>query len=126
MSTVKINDLPLKEYLTLTDKSLNQAEIDAYIKSVSKTIIDNIGGTEYGPAASFRDILRAIIKNTNEILPVAAPTKFEGLPEPVFVSVPLRLGNSVGSSIYETLSPEERMGITKAAEAIYHTFKTEN
>ena len=123
-STVKVNGLPLKEYLRLTDKTLNEAEIDAYIKSVSKTIIDNIGGTEYGPAASFRDIVKAIARNTNEFLPVASPTKFEQLPDPVFVSVPRRLGNSIGKSIHEALFPDEKSGIFEAAQAIYQTFKT--
>jgi len=94
------------------------------VKSVSKVIIDNIGGTEHGPAASFRDIVRAIVRNTNEVLPVATPMKFNGLSEPVFVSVPLRLGNSIGCSIYTTLSFQEKKGLTDAAEAIYQTYKT--
>ncbi len=55
------------------------------MKSVSKMIIDNIGGTEYGPAASFRDIIRAIVKDTGEILSIATPMKFEGIPEPVLL-----------------------------------------
>jgi len=123
-STVKINNLPLKEYLTLNDKTLNKTEIDSYIKSVSKTIVDNIGGTEYGPAASFRDITRAIAKNTNEVLAVAAPQKFEGYPESIFVSIPRKLGRSIGETIYDTLSATEKAGIREAAEAIYQTFKT--
>jgi len=123
-STTKVNGLPAKKYAKSTGRHLNEAEIESYIKSVSKHIIDNIGGTEFGPAASFRDIVRAIVKDTKEILPVAAPTKFEGLPEPVCVSVPLRLGSSIGSSTYDTLSVQEKRGIREAAEAIYQTFKT--
>jgi malate dehydrogenase len=123
-STVKVNGLPLNEYLRLNDKILVKDEIDAYVKSVSKMIVDNIGGTEFGPAASFRDIIRAIAKNTNELLPIAASTKVEGLPEPVFVSVPRKLGKSIGNSIYETLTYPERTGIREAAEAIYQTYKT--
>ncbi len=123
-STVKINGASLKDYLRSVGKSLVEEEIDSYVKSVSKLIVDNIGGTEFGPAASFRDIVRAIIKDTRELLPVAAPTKFDGIPEPVFVSVPLRLGNSIGDSIYDALSAKERIEITEAAKAIYQTFKT--
>jgi malate dehydrogenase len=122
-STVKVNDLPLNEYLKLNSKTLNQDEIGSYVKSVSKLIVDNIGGTEYGPAASFRDILRAMVRNTQEVLPVAAPMSFNGLPEPVFVSVPLRLGDSIGYSIYDTLSFQEKKDLTDAAEAIYQTYK---
>ena len=123
-STVKINAVSLKDYLRSVGKSLVEEEIDSYMKSVSKLIVDNIGGTEFGPAASFRDIVRAIIKDTNELLPVAAPTKFDGIPEPVFVSVPLELGTSIGDSICDALSTKERIGITEAAKAIYQTFKT--
>ncbi len=123
-STVKIDSLPLQVYLESAGKSLFKEKIRDYVKSVSKLIIDNIGGTEFGPAASFRDIVRAIIKNTNEILPIAAPTKFESLPEPVFVGIPRKLGSSIGAPTYDILSAKEKEGIRKAAEAIYQTFKT--
>ena len=123
-STVKVSGLPLNEYVKLNNKTLNKDEISSYVKSVSKVIVDNIGGTEHGPAASFRDIVRAIVRNTNEVLPVATPMKFNGLSEPVFVSVPLRLGNSIGCSMYNTLSSQEKKGLTDAAEAVYQTYKT--
>ena len=122
-STVKINGLPLHEYLESTSKSLSKEEIDDYVKSVSKLIVDHIGGTEYGPASSFRDIVRAITKNTKEILPIASPIKFEGIPEPVFVSVPLKLGKKIGDSTYKSLTSKEKSGIREAAEAIYQTLK---
>ena len=123
-STVKVNDLPLKEYLTENEKTLKKAEIDFYMKGVSKTIIEGIGGTEYGPASSFKDITRAIAKNTSEILPIAAPQKFEDLPEPIFVSIPRKLGKTIGETIYDTLPATEKTGIREAAETIYQTFKT--
>lgn len=123
-STVKVNDIPLKDYLKENEKTLKKAEISSYMKEVSKTIVDDIGGTEYGPAASFRDITRAIIKNTNEIIPIAAPQEFEGIPEPVFVSIPRKLGETIGETIYDALPAAEKTGIREAAEAIYQTFKT--
>jgi malate dehydrogenase len=123
-STVKINGVPLDEYLVSTTRSLLKEEIENYVKSVSKLIIDNIGGTEFGPAASFRDIVRAIIRDTNEVLPVATPMQLTGLPESVFVSVPLELGNSIGSSVYNNLILNERNGLANAAVAIYQTYKT--
>jgi len=123
-STAKVNGVPLKEYLKSAHKTVNEAATNSYVKSVSKVIIDNIGGTEFGPAASFRDIVRAIVRNTNEVLPVATPTEFSGLPEPVFVSVPRRLGNSIGNSIYVNLSAKEKTEIGDAAEAIYQTYTT--
>ncbi len=121
-STVKIADLPLQKYLETTGKSQFKKEIADYVKSVSKTIIDNIGGTEFGPAASFRDIVRAIVRNTNEVLPVATPMNF-GLPELVFVSVPLKLGDSIGNSTYDCLFSSEKSELANAAEAIYQTYK---
>ena len=123
-STVKINDMPLDAYLRLTGKALNKDELVSYVKSVSKLIVDNIGGTEFGPAAAFRDIVRAIVRNTNELLPIATPIKFDGLPEPVFVSVPLTLGNTIGYSINNTLSSQEKQEVADAAKAIYQTYKT--
>jgi malate dehydrogenase len=123
-STIKVNSLPLDEYVRLNDKTLVKDEIDSYVTSVSKVIVDNIGGTEYGPAASFRDIVRAVVNDTNEVFPVAAPTKFEELPEPVFVSVPLQLGNSIGPSILNDLSLEEKKRVIDAAKAIYQTYET--
>lgn len=123
-STVKTNKIPIDEYAKSKGKVLHKQEINSYVKSVSKFIIDNIGGTEYGPAASFRDIVKTIIKNTNQILAVATPMKFKGIPEPVFLSVPVQLGQTIGPSLYNILSPEEKRGITEAAKAIYQTYET--
>ena len=123
-STVKVNGLPLDEYLKLNGKALDKNELSSYVTSVSKLIVDNIGGTEFGPAAAFRDIVRAIVRNTNEVLPVAAPMNFDGVPEPVFVSVPLKLGKSLGCSPYTPLSSQEKQELADAAEAIYQTYKT--
>ncbi len=123
-STVRINEQILDDYLKLTGKKLCKEEIESYVKSISKVIIDNIGGTEYGPAAAFRDILRTIINDTNEILPVSFPTKFKDLPESIFVSIPRKIGASIGKSIYDDLSDEEKINTKMAAEAIYKTYKS--
>jgi malate/lactate dehydrogenase len=98
--------------------------LDNYVKSVSKLIVDNIGGTEFGPAAAFRDIVRAIVNDTKELLPIAAPTCFEGIPEPVNVGVPLRLGSCIGGSVFDKLTVEEQNGIRDAARAIYQNYKS--
>ncbi|MFZ7136900.1 MAG: malate dehydrogenase [archaeon] len=121
-STVKVYGVPLDEYLKSNNMPLDKNEIDSYMKSVSKQIVDNIGGTEYGPAASFTDIVRAIINDSKEILPVAVAKEFEHFPQPVFVSVPLQVGNSIGSEVFE-LSAQENEAIREASEAIYQTFK---
>jgi malate dehydrogenase len=122
-STVKINGTPLADYLAFSNKVLAKGDVDTYVKSVSKQIIDGIGGTEFGPAASFRDIAVAIIKNTKEVLPVATPIWFEGIPEPVFVGVPVQLGNVIGESLFESLTTQEKQGLADAAKAIYQTYQ---
>jgi len=123
-STVKINGVPIDEYAKLSGKMLQKGGIEHYVKSVSKLVIDNIGGTEYGPAASFRDIVRAMVRNTKETLSIATPTKFNGMPEPVFVSVPIQVGRFVRSSSYGLLSDMEKKGIAESAEAVYKTYLT--
>ncbi|MGB9960266.1 MAG: lactate/malate family dehydrogenase [Candidatus Bathyarchaeales archaeon] len=123
-STVKINGLPFEGYTKISDKVADKEKVASYVKTISKTIVDNIGGTEYGPAASFRDIVRAIVNNICEFLSVAAPMKIEGIPEPVFVSVPRRLGKEIGFSIYNELPESEKQEIIKAANTIYQTFLT--
>jgi malate dehydrogenase len=121
-STTKINNLSVDEYAASKHKILPKNEIASYVKSVSKLIVDNLGGTEYGPAASFRDITRAITKNTNEILSVATPIKFEEIPESIFVGIPTQLGNHIGSSLYGSLPRIEQEGLMEAAKAIYQTY----
>ena len=123
-STTKVDGLPVEQYAKSRNKILRKDEVESYMKTISKFVIDNIGGTEYGPAASFRDIVRAIVKNTGEIVSVATPMKFEGIPEPVFVGTPLKLGKSAGPSLYDALSREEKKGIWEAAKAIYETYLT--
>ena len=123
-STTRIFDLPISEYLKSQKKVFDQKEILSYIKDVSKFIIENIGGTEYGPAASFRDIARAIVNNTGEILSVATLRKFMEIPEPTFVGVPTHLGSTIGATLYDNLEENEREGIREAAKAIYQTYTT--
>jgi malate dehydrogenase len=123
-STAKAYGIPVDEYVKNAGKEFDKKSIETYMKSVSKFVVDNIGGTEFGPAASFRDIVRAIRNNTDEILSVAIPMEFDEIPEPVWVGVPTRLGYSIGPSLFEILTEEERNGIKNAAEAIYQTYKT--
>ncbi|HTY74087.1 MAG TPA: malate dehydrogenase [Candidatus Nanoarchaeia archaeon] len=121
-STVKIDKASAEEYSESIDKAFQRTEIESYVKSVSKLIVDSIGGTEYGPAASFRDIARAIVKNTNEILPIAAPTKFAEISEPVSVGIPTQVGQKIGTSLFQVLNEAEKSSILEAAKAIYQTY----
>ena len=123
-STVKIDGVPIERFVKVNNLVLSIEEIDSYVKKVSKFIVDNIGGTEFGPAASFRDIIREIVYNTGKILPVATPLKFAQIPEPIFVSVPISLGSTIGNSLYDKLTKNEKDSLLEAAKAIYTTYLT--
>ena len=121
-STTRVNDRPIDEYASPETDLIDKNKIEFYMKHVSKFIVDNIGGTEYGPAASFRDITRAIVRNTNEILAVSIPMKFSGLSESVFVGIPIHLGRKIGTSLYNILPRNEQNEITEASKKIYQTY----
>ncbi|HLN46621.1 MAG TPA: hypothetical protein VK209_13020 [Candidatus Sulfotelmatobacter sp.] len=121
-STTRIFNQPIDEFLKAEHKSLSKDKIASYVKSVSKLIVDNIGGTEYGPAASFRDIVRAIVKNTDEVLSIATPMKIQGIPEPTFVGTPTQIGKMIGRSLYTSLDSNEQKGIIEAAKIINQTY----
>jgi malate dehydrogenase len=121
-STTRIRGKSVDDYALSEEYCFDKDGICSYIKNVSKYIVDNIGGTEYGPAASFRDITRAIVKNTGEIIAIATPTRLAEIPESTFVGLPVHLGWEIGLSLFEELSKEEQTGITEAAKAIYQTY----
>lgn len=123
-STTKIRGNPISDYVSSRKCVLSRSEVESYIKNVSKSIVDNIGGTEFGPAASFRDITMAVVKDTREVLPVATPMKVAGNPEPTFVGVPVHLGWRIGPSLFGSLSEKEQLGIADASKAIFQTYIT--
>ena len=122
-STVKVSGLSPEEYVTLVGLRLNREEVERYVKTISKKVVDIVGGTEYGPAAAFRDIVRAIALNTDEVLSIAAPTRLEGVQEAVHVSIPTRLGMTIGPNLFKELTEDEKNEITEAAKAIYSTYR---
>ncbi|MGQ4915375.1 MAG: malate dehydrogenase [Candidatus Asgardarchaeia archaeon] len=122
-STVYIEGKPLDEYLAETGKTLDKSKVEGYVKGISVEIIRATGGTRWGPAGSFTEIIRGIILNTGRVLSYSLPRKLGNVPEPVYVTVPARIGKSLGPDIWDRLSEDERAGIIKAAEAIYGTYK---
>jgi malate dehydrogenase len=122
-STTKVCGQSIDDYVLSEKRALDKKAIDFYFKNVSKYIVDNIGGTEFGPAASFRDITRAIVRNTEEILAIATPIKIAEIREPTFVGMPVHLGWKIGPSLFEVLSKEEKTRLLEAAKAIYLTYK---
>ena len=121
-SQTRICGLPISEYVKQSGCEVDLSEIESYIKVVSEFIIEEVGATEYGPASTFARIVRAIVKNTDEIIPVATPMRFGSLPEPVHVGCPTRLGLSIGPILFDLLSPNEQQALEEAAKVIYQTY----
>ncbi len=123
-STVKIRGIPLDEYLEESGKNIDREKVAAYVRGVSKKVVDIIGGTEVGPAAGFRDIVRSIIQDGGEVYSIAGSRRFSDIPEPVNVSVPTRVGCKLGSDIWDKLPQSEKEAIENAAKAIYNNYQT--
>ena len=67
--------------------------------------------------------MRAIALNRDEVLSIAAPVRLEGVPEVVNVSIPTRLGMTIGPNFLGELTEEERSRIVAAGKAIYSTYE---
>jgi len=123
-STVRVWGEALGDHLSDTGKNLDREEVVGYVRGVSKRVVDIIGGTEVGPAAGFRDIVRSILQNRGEIYSVSHPLRLPGLPETVNVGVPTRVGLELGPNIWDNLPPEEQADIVEAAKAIHANYLT--
>jgi malate dehydrogenase len=122
-STIKVESMPLAEYLSESGKELDREAVTGYVRGVSKKVLDIIGGTEVGPAAGFRDIVRSILEDRCEIYSVSQTLEFQGIPEPVNVNVPTRIGKEIGPNIWNELAEEDRANIAEAAKAIYANYQ---
>ena len=121
-SLTRVNGIPLHKFLHKKGISLNTSEVELRVKEISRQIISVLGGTCYGPAAAFRDIVRAIALNTCRILSIASPIKVPDIPEEVMVSVPQKIGRNLGYTLLQYLSDEEKGLIYRAGKAIYETY----
>jgi malate dehydrogenase len=121
-STVRIDGEPLDDYQNRTRKKLDKTFCDNYVKEVSRQIITFLGGTRYGPAGSFIEIIRGILLNTGKFTSYSRLMKFETAPEPVFATVPSRIVKSLGPDIWALLPKAEQQAIKDAAGAIYKTY----
>jgi len=121
-STVKIDGRSLDDYLSITGIKLDTDEVVNYVRGVSKQIVDIIGGTEVGPAAGFRDIIRSILQDRKEIYSCAESVKLPGLVEEVNVSIPIYVGEKMGPNLWDLLIKEEHSNIIEAAKAIHDNY----
>jgi malate dehydrogenase len=123
-STAQVRGAPLDDYLEGSGKNIDRDEVQAYVRGISKKVVDIIGGTEVGPASGFRDIVRSIIEDRGEFYSIAGSRRFPDIPEPVNVSVPTSLGCKLGSDIWNKLPESEKKAIENAAKAIYDNYQT--
>jgi malate/lactate dehydrogenase len=121
-STVRIDGLELNDYLKKTRKTLDKRACDNYVKEVSRQIIAATGGTRYGPAGSFIEIIRGVLLNTGKVVSYSRPMKFETTPEPVYVTIPARITKSLGPDLWDLLNKSEKEAIKEAAGIIYKTY----
>jgi malate dehydrogenase len=122
-STVKIDGLPLDEYLEKTGKKLDRTACEYYVKEVSREILQVLGATRYGPAGAFIEIIRGIMLNTGKLISYSKLRKFENVPEPVHVTVPARIARSLGPDMWNLLTEQEKEAIRNSAETIYKTYR---
>jgi malate dehydrogenase len=121
-STVKINGRSLDSHLENTQKTLDRAKCENYVKEVSREVIRVLGGTRYGPAGSFIEIIRGIVLNTGKVLSYSRQSIFKTTPEPVYVTVPARIAKSLSPDLWDMLSDSEKKAIKAAADIIYKTY----
>ena len=116
-STVYIRGVKVDKY------KIDRYDVENYVKTISKKIIDVVGGTSYAPASSFTLIVKTILLNLDIVMPVAVPYKFEEIPEPVHVSIPVKLGRKIDLAPSKTLTRDEWSKIEEAAKSIYSTYR---
>ncbi|MBI3605046.1 MAG: malate dehydrogenase [Nitrospirae bacterium] len=109
---IPVAELIPKDRLDLIIKRTKEG--GAEIVSLLKT-----GSAYYAPSAAIVEMVEAILKNKNKILPCAAYCHGEYGIKDLFVGVPVKLGvNGVEKIIEISLTPEEKAGILKSAEAV--------
>ncbi|MFQ5711897.1 MAG: malate dehydrogenase [Candidatus Geothermarchaeales archaeon] len=122
-STVRVKGKALQEHLAASGVTLDRGAVEQSVKQTSRKIIRVLGGTRFGPASAFMDIIRSIALDEKMILPVAAPYSLEGLPQPVYIGIPRTVGWNLGPTLENSLTAEEREDLREAARAVWKTYK---
>jgi malate/lactate dehydrogenase len=121
-STTKVSGKPFDEYSREKSRIVDKENIINNVHEDTEAILGKLGGTMYGPATSFRQIVRSIALNTNSLISIGTPYKTPEIPEPVHISIPVKLGMSLGPSIEHELTTKEKKGLREAAKAVYETY----
>jgi len=123
-SSVRIDGLPLEDYLEKTSKTIDKKLISERVKTAGGRIISSIGRTSYGPAGAFTEVVRSIALNERKILSIATSYHDPSITEePVHVSWPVVVGRSIGPRIEIEITEEEKAAFKEAVRAIWNTYK---
>lgn len=122
-SMAKVNGILIEEYLKERCKELDKKKCEDYIKNVSMKVIEATGGTRWGPAGAFLEIIEGLLLHTSRILPFSTSMKIPGIEIPVHVTVPGKIGFEKEFDLWNSLAEEEKEGILEAGKAIYATYK---
>jgi malate dehydrogenase len=122
-SSVMIEGISFEEKVMQQKLKLNRDVILYNLKETPEFIIDVMGATEYGPAATFSCLVHAIAMNTNETIPVAFPLEIPEIGEKVWVSIPTKVGKIIKPLPIDTIPNAERIQVFNAARSIYKTYK---
>ncbi|MDT8339929.1 MAG: malate dehydrogenase [Longimicrobiales bacterium] len=121
-SCTTISGIPITHFLA-------QDRIDALVERTRKGGAEIVGylktgSAYYAPSAAAVQMVEAIVKDKNRILPCAAWLTGEYGQEGIFLGVPCKLGEGGLKEILEVdLSEAEREALAKSADAVRETMK---
>jgi malate dehydrogenase len=122
-STVKVDGSEFDKYIKKKRKTIDKMKCEHYVKEVSREIIRTLGGTRYGPAGCFVEIVRGLMLNTGKIISYSRLSRLFNTPEPVHITIPARIARSLGPDLWDSLNESERRAIEDAARTIYATYR---
>jgi len=122
-SMVSIEGIPLLDYLRAHKIALDFKKCEEYVRNISVAVIEGTGGTRWGPAGAFTEVLHGLVCNTGRVLAFSRSRVFEGIPIPVHVTVPGKIGTQNSFDIWSYITAEEREKIASAAHDIYETYR---
>ena len=127
-STISIQGQSYNDYIQENKESqINDKDISQYVKQISTRVIEALGGTQWGPGGGFTELITAYFNNEEKLRAFSLPYEFEGIPEPVHVTIPAVLNSSIRKretfTIWDELTEQEKEGIKQSAKEIYETLQ---
>ena len=120
--------VPLPRYSTVAGipitELIEKSRLDALVQRTRDGVAEIVkylktGSAYYAPSAATTEMVEAILKDKKKILPCAAYLDGEYCIRGLYVGVPVKLGAKGIEQIIEIkLTPEEKAGLDKSAEAV--------